>query len=964
MAAPLTIGDKVWFDGAFGTVVATTNTTSTAGGGSVDHGERTYRFAAVRASGPDVPFVATDDEWFRVGLLEHPGGDKWALVFDDPHEGRLLRARRYQEQTDAWLPDLQDWQQLFVTCWETRARVLKGGVAQTGVYVGLEVLYSTSEGQHLAWALSPYPNRNDGTVANTIRGSYGTDVNGYVKHLLPDGTLERLLFPRGHGAWGQREQDRMWSGPEAPVPERKLTTVRLVYAATPSPPVPGDNLAIPEFVELTEGTEAQLDCRSAQLTINGPAAAGYRAQLEGSGVYRAGSLDAGGTATLTGMLPGTWHVRIGAAYSTTTEWPGRQTVDVPAGGSATVSFGASSALPAPPNHVLKGYTYRYGAEPSDATLHILYQCPGQPNVEETTSAGSYSVPFRKQINGWWYTAKEVWVYDGEGYWGEDVSSYTATGIFFNMAVGGKVALHAKAWGPWGDRLHAMPPRVIAHVSHTGDPGGVFTDLVRHADTGLYLSEDPTFSHKGPSTAGNYTVYAEDGTLLANGTSGNDPLPSSAGGDDLGIAPSISVGGRIHGNVVAATQDKIEVETPLLEDAARLGAERGKLVWGVEWRHYSPTLEERVPDDPALEGQRAGRVLAFAAMECPFCGGEVWRLPDLGGYTRGYCTQCAYEGRGQCEARSFLASVTLPSFADWRCWVTQIATAGGVSQQDLWSHWRPEDYREVDSYLAAKAWLGPNGFGRWVAKHFTFAEVNKGGVLFTDGTSIAAQEAAQGRTIGPCRLKAVPGGGVWTSPPARFRVTCTRPDGGSDTVDLTIPTGFGGSGDLFPDFVRLSTKEQLDSDRGFGPHAGFYTDVTGVTPLDDPPASVRFDIVNDSPHRNNGSGVPVRECQAEPYLVLLPLVREGAPYLCRDAAGRIHRFLRRGGAIVHEVLASRTVGWEGGEMAFDPNHVADTPCGALLPDGTLLCTCQWSGGTVLRRSRDDGATWETVSTSSP
>ena len=965
MAVPLTVGDNVVFDGATGTVVTTTATTDAYGEGSITYGGETYSFKAVRAEGPDVPIVATADDWFRVGLLRHATEPtKLALVLDDPHEGRLIRARSTGTGDDGWLTDLEDHEQVFVTCWEATGRVLVGGVAEASVYVGLEVSCSTTQGGHLAWPLSPWPNRSDGTVSNTVRGSYATDANGYVKHVLPDGTAERLLFPRGHGAWGQRSTDLMWKGTGQPTPERTLTEARLVYGATPSPPGPGDNLAIPGWVELTEGG-ATLDCRAAQLTINGPNSAGYRAQLEGSGVYRAGALSGAGTVTLTEMLPGTWHVRIGPAYSTTYSWPARQTVVVPKGGSPSVNFGASSALPAPPNHLVVGFLYRYGAEAYDGTLNITYQCPGQSDVtEQHAVSGSFSLPFRKQIGGWWFTAKLVWCYDGEGYWGQNVTTYTTTGIFFNMAVGGKVALHSKLWGPWGDHLHALPLQLSAHVSHTGDSGSVFTELVLHGDCGVYLSEDPTHSHKGPTTAGNYTIYGEDGSVLGNGTSGNDPLPSSAGGDDFGIVQSVTLGGRIHGDVVAATEGKIEDDPPLLEDAARLGGERGTLAWGMEFRHYSEALAARG------SGNRAGRSLGFAGMECPYCGGEVWRLPDLGGYTRGYCTQCAYEGRGSCEARTFLASVTLPSFADWRNWASRVTTGGETEQVHLHSHWRPEDYREVDGYLSDKTWLGPGSYTRWVAKHWTFGTWADD--EFTDGTDIAAQEAllpatlalrkAAGHcpaTIGPCQLKAIPTA-AWTGAPAHFRATCTRPDSSSETVDFTIPTGFGASGDTLPDFVRLSDTELTESDQAFGPTAGFYTDVTALVCLDSPPPSgLEFTIVNDSPHRNNALGAPVTEGAAEPYLVLWGVfIAEKQPDMCRDHAGIVHRVYVRGSGLAYDRLESRPFGFEARVTGLASGENADMPTITRLQDGTLLIGYRKnpSGVTGRLRSTNYGKNW--------
>jgi len=969
MAAPLTVGDKVWFNGALGTIVATTATTDPAtGAGSITYGGLTYGFLALRVRGPDVPFVATDDDWFRVGLLQHPDGQRHALVLDDPQEGRLIRARYPGRTNDQWEAHLHEQQQVFVTCWEPgRITCKKQGAASASEVVGLRGEWKGGDGYIRTGWFPP--------------SAYVTNGSGVVQHVWPDGTTERVLFPRGHGAWGQRANDRMWEGPDAPAVPRPLQHLYVVRQ--------WELTQIPTFTstaekEVFEGTVVEFDVESCTINVTGKANSTCYAQWYGTGLRFACTIGAGGAGTLANLPAGEYHLQVGVApnpHIGTVDCGARQKVTVAEGQTQSAAFGAGTTVTA---GEVWGRLYWYGAEAAvgqtvNLTYYNMMLPPGsqyQYRTVTTDGNGFWSCSYILSYGGNNYLLTAAEVGTAKGYWGCSPSS----GTCYNIALGGRLALCATPWhspGSAGAFGIVAPPAYVRKQSTTA----VWCWFEQDAGTGWWWSKEAIFDYAASGMVQHWEIIAADGlSVYATGLTGLCD-GSGSSGNDYGDKDVETLGGTIHGNLVGATQDKIEADEPLLEDAARMGAERGVLVWGMEAR-FSSLAASQACDTWDLVGLPVD-LIAFTASVCPYCGSEVWRLPDRTfapyTYKRGYCMFCLLSPAlggylGYTDARSYFDTPTIPSYSDWRAYMAAVPTCGGESVRELQAHWRPEDYREVNAYLADKDWLGPADEERWLAKHFTFATWGAAG--FVDGTSIAAQEALLPATlalrktaghcpatIGPCQLKAVAADGYqYQGAPAHMRATCTRPDGSSVDVDFIIPTGFAGAGvdgRVFSDFMRLSSKEQVDGDTGFAPNSGFYTDVTALVCLDDPvPGSLRFTLVNDAPHRNR-TGVPVTELAAEPYLVLGPAGGEGAPYLCRDAAGRIHRFLRRGGAILHEVLASRQVGWEGGELASDPAHAADTPSGAILPDGTLLCSYEWSGGTVLRRSRDDGATWETV-----
>ena len=101
---PLSIGDELWFDGSLGEIVAVTNSTDADGRGSILYAGSTFYFRALKAIGPDVPLVASNDDSLRVGLLENSasaGAPTYVLVFDDLPApcgwGRWIQQDRWRE---------------------------------------------------------------------------------------------------------------------------------------------------------------------------------------------------------------------------------------------------------------------------------------------------------------------------------------------------------------------------------------------------------------------------------------------------------------------------------------------------------------------------------------------------------------------------------------------------------------------------------------------------------------------------------------------------------------------------------------------------------------------------------------------------------------------------------------------------------------------------------------------------
>ncbi len=985
---PLSVGDTVYFDHALGEVVATTNSTNQDGYGYILHRvyddghwyEWTFDFRALRAELPDIPITATDDPEFRVGLLHHPD-DEWlyALVLDDPHEGRLIRPHKWMGADY-----LDNRLTVFVTCWAPDTLlVVDGAAGQAYVPVDIELHWQTSSGTYAGWWQPAYPFPNLVWNGSTyVRGSssqalFVTDDSGIVRAAWTEDGY--VLFPRGHGAWGQRTEDRMWDGPDAPYPERVLTAAYLCYgAALPVAPPFRPQFYCGDRAVVEEGEGALLDVAGATVTVTGPPSTLVRMHWKGTSYRFQGSTDSTGTLVFTGVPGGEYHIvskPLELNPNRITRGMLRKKVEVPAGHLTSVSLGDVSLVP---DDVVQGRLYWYGAEPAaGVTVHALYTGPPADPVHKTekttTTASDGFWEFVQQL-GPGEQLYKVWVETPYGYW-EAHRPAPWSIVYWNIALGGRVALDAVPWGDAGAHINVRSMSPPAYLRRAGRDE-VYCCFVRDDDHGWFYSELGLHDYSAADQQEMWEIVADDGTVLLWGIPGYyDPRLDwpRVSGDDMGSAHRVTVGGKIHGNVLRSSDRKLEeTTTPLLEEAARMGLEHGTLAWGLDLRHRTeqvgPTLlsGQRISQAPGEDQQVTTRALCHLAMLCPYCGAPVWRLPNTDTYRRGYCMQCAeaWVVPDATDARTYFETITIGSFVDWHTQIALHATEGGHASVDLHSHWRPENYQETDAYLDTPSWLGPSSSPppRWVATHFVFGTYSNS--EFTDGTNIAAQEAAQQRLIGPCQLKAIlPPGQRYTGPPAPFRAHCQRPDEVWEWVEFELPHGMRGAGVegvIFPDFVRLATKPHVAADRaGAWDGLGFYVDVDAIESLEDPPRSVTFSLVNDAPHRNNPLGVPVREQAAEPFAIAAPLWGRRAPYIFCDAAGRLHRFQRWQGFIVHDVLESLKAGWGPKTIISDPEHDADIPCGAALDDGILLATYQWAGRTILRRSRDDGATWETV-----
>jgi hypothetical protein len=280
---PLAIGDQLWFDGALGEVVAVTATTDEDGRGSIAYGNRTFHFRVLKAlpaGATEFPWVATDDAYWRMGLVKHPEADLYCLVSDDPPApgwGRWIQQPTWKAAGDFAREDSV----VFTLGWRPGIiTVKKGGAVQPNVYADFVLLYDTDlDGECEAWWQPVYPYA-DG------KGSFKTDAAGHLWDVRT-GSPQHIIVPRGFAALGHRPSDTWPSMPEA---ERTLSELRLYY--------------LQEHMAVEEGQDATLDVAAVSLTINGPPSANYKVFWERGQCVAEGILAGTGQATAAGLPPG------------------------------------------------------------------------------------------------------------------------------------------------------------------------------------------------------------------------------------------------------------------------------------------------------------------------------------------------------------------------------------------------------------------------------------------------------------------------------------------------------------------------------------------------------------------------------------------------------------------------------------------------------------------------------------
>jgi hypothetical protein len=949
----LQVGDEMLFDGAAGRIVAVTDTTDADGRGAVAYGGQAFRFRALKATGPDLPLVATGDAHFRVGLLERLDSeppDRFCLVLDDLPApsgwGRWIQQDRWREASEFAAQDSV----AFVLGWRPGAvSIRKGGEPQAGVFADIVLRYGTDEGEHEAWYQPAYP-YNDLQVNQEgvpLRGPnqlgcFKTDEDGLLKRHRPDGTLEPIIFPRGLAALGNRVQDRWLSCPQ---PERYLLKAEVWYLG--------------ERAELTEGVAVPLDLAVCGLTITGPPNAQYECFWYEGPVRASGTLDGSGTATVTDLPVGVYTVEL-TSPSSYSEWLPRQDVGCPdTGGSYSVSFGSSWNMVAA-GHV-GGRVYLYGSVPAPGLdvwcyhAYMSYPPPG-PNwfVCATTDANG-DFDYTLQVGDGAALAVQHATSGGVANpydepadiaWTPCLAARFACLRESNVGAASPLPEEHEGLLPWGlagahQNLYLQPPprlkssrdNSLHDFSETDNGKGWLTEPLPRYFWSIEATGQGAGTEIVPEPKITYAYVAEDGEALGGSIEHlDDTTPPWATGavhsTCAGARPLLALGGKYEGNVVeAARSSPITVDN--YPEAFRMGLEFG------EWRQ---PLDARAVS--SLSPVTVPCPLTFQAWECPYCGGPAWTDPDGEGYRRGYCMQCADFGVST-DCRTHFITRTLDAGGWHTRWVRNATSGAHVDR--LIAGWpRPEEYGEGDEHLVWN-WQG-FGIPRWVAVHLVFGTWTNG--VFTDGESVSDAEARLGRTVGPVMLK-FELTADYQGTGQTLRVACVRPDGGSEYRTVTVPAG-SRQGDLFPLFWR--------------PHhyypQGYYVDVTSVEKLAGDGA-VYGGIVNDGPAWHSSDGVQVVRAAHSPYACDVAL-SERDPFLVEDFGGRLHLVYVREGQLMHCVLEGTCSSWG------PPTNVSlranwPSPCSepslAPLPHAELLAAAHTRGATRLWRSRDDGEGWE-------
>ena len=751
---PLANGDAIVMSGVMGMVTSTKPSTNATGyvtfsnpyGGS-------QILAKVRAAGSPVRslVVSPADTYFRCGLLyDIADPSRVGVIVDDPYWGRRISA------PTVWHKCSAKWSTTLTMGDMYSVRLQENSVSQLGEWMDIVARWDTDTDGVIFGPWQPlYPYASlawDAGLETFVDGGnrlghFYTSTGGWAREMRPGGaggsTEHRdIIAPCGHGAWGQRATDLMHAGGDAPTPEARLSSLWACYKQEP--------------VELTAGASTTLNVKAVTVGITGPASAEYDILWDGS-IRRpagGGTLNASGLATYSGLPGGYYIVRV---YHPTATGSYLTPQDITLIGSQVASLNFGAAYAVVPSTFIKGKIYAYDMSTAQGATIWRRLVTGEWQAWGTTdSNGNFSV------SGGFGTDNIVVTHPAYGAASFDHVGLTEAWFSPQLSTrfGGLAVMRGPEnpegcfrWGPRGNHIHIPCGEGMGYMEDSelltqyqfiparGDGGGLVTEPAPRC---RWEPADSAVSSMGPVR---YVLYDRDATLLSisNVLQGSTRPPWTDSmkwyeWSPVGTPTSATFGGMIRGNVVQYNQTPIEGFFNPLPEADRMG---------LQWGDHKPFFT-RVR--PLLNATGVAHVMT--ASECAYCQGPVRQRANETARVRGYCENCgrAFADADAMDARTYFATPALAGDEHYSIRLLN-QTRGMYHRSQRQAYWyRPEDYQEDDTYLTQSGRGTATNAPRWFAQHIHFGSYSGG--VWTPNETISGIEASQGRTLGPCRVKAI------------------------------------------------------------------------------------------------------------------------------------------------------------------------------------------------------------------
>ncbi len=901
MKTTVEVGDVYEIGGQQMTVVEIKRSTDANGVVAFESARVTARL--YRTAGD--PLVVGFDQHFAAFLLQDQSGARYCVGVYHPGLGE-----RIQPGVPKAPPFIED----FIMCWAPgQVQVLIDGEPAANQTVSLVMERATADGTAMCllpdkYKLLKWSDEWQALVDSGQRdGCYKTDANGYVYNAALG---EPLMFPRGHGAWGQRRDDRLYDG--APQPDEYVQRVWLYFRG--------------QRVELVEDQDAVLDWRTATIVVTGPANAWVSAELEHAGNDPTSvtcrvtkQIPAGGELVLSGLYPGRYCISAWLPGSGTDErdWSAiarRQWVEVGPGQTAEVAVNFEQ----PPDGYYLMYVYTSGAD-SEAGIKVWgvlfsgYEVVGETDEDGAVIVPSDPPPGNMLVN--------------DPHWG--YQQIRGDGPTYEATLAGRFVLalslgFGDEGGWWAfpsaahDHLDGFDPGWRVKVVQTGEE--IATEEIRiGARTQAPVPHLPPgeidgWTFTAPSATYDIILTDADGRYLMTLQQAGEVSRDGRDWSKLVLEP---IGGKPWGDVLE--HQPSHSTDPDLPEAARIGLEHGA------WR---PGIWLRAVREDAKPRE------AWLGWVCPYCLCMTWIWPGTG-YC--YCPQCGADGR------TYMHGPPLPEGRWGLRWVA--VGPGAWRRETPTEHWyRPLEYAETDAYLAMY-----HGLPRWVCRHPVLGEWDNG--TWYEGVDAEDLEAIwcddDERLLVRPKLQIV--GQI--AGDATYRLRYRTDDGDLRHIDFALKAGDSG-------IVLLNNLAPVWAEAKDPAEVLFVRRVTSVALLEpDVDPGNHFYVVGDVPSLVvQRMRIKLREA-AHVALQLSPLTVLSGPDLRKTADGRLFIAYVKDGDVWVAQRPSPQRRWSGHVRLTAGGHYAD-PSITILPTGRIVVayTDITDGSQHIAVSSDDGATW--------